>query len=170
VTNPDSAILILTFQPFLVSLVHTALSFQVDTTFKRVRGDLNEWEITIFYTGTNRSTCRSGYQLSAVLTRSNFVVVTIGRAYTNRANREYYHMLFDEVQKTVLSITSKPLRFKRLSLGDNLLAMGLDLEAAQVLGAGDSFLPTNEPEYNNIHTNEPDCPVLHLKSMLSQFI
>jgi hypothetical protein len=61
VTNPDGAILILTFQPFLASLVHTALSFQVDTTFKRVRGELNEWEVTIFHTGTNRSTCRSDY-------------------------------------------------------------------------------------------------------------
>jgi len=68
VTNPDGAILILTFQPFLVSLVHTALSFQVDTTFKRVRSELNEWEVTIFLTGTNRSTCRSDYYKGVVLT------------------------------------------------------------------------------------------------------
>lgn len=52
--TPDGAILILTFQPFLASLVHEALSFQVDTTFKRVHGELNEWEIVIFYPGTNR--------------------------------------------------------------------------------------------------------------------
>jgi len=51
---PDGAILILTFQPFLATLVHEALSFQVDTTFKRVRGDLNEWEIVIFHPSTNR--------------------------------------------------------------------------------------------------------------------
>jgi hypothetical protein len=63
-------------------------------------------------------------------------------------------MLYNEVQKTILSITSKPLRFKRLSHGGNILAMGVDLEAAQVLGAGDLYLPTNEPEYSNIHTTE----------------
>jgi hypothetical protein len=90
--------------------------------------------------------------VSMVRLNFDFAVVTIGRAYTNRANREYYHMLFDEAQKSILSITSKPLRFKRLSRGGNLRAMGVDLEAAQVLGAGDSFLPTNQPEYSGIHT------------------
>jgi len=30
--------------------------------------------------------------------------------------------------------------------------MGVDLEAAQVLGARDLFLPTNEPEYSGIDT------------------
>ena len=35
----------------------------------------------------------------------DFTVVTIGCAYTNWANHEYYHMLFDEAQKSILSIT-----------------------------------------------------------------
>ena len=35
------------------------------------------------------------------------------------------------------------------------MAMNVDLEAAQVLGAGDSFLKTNEPEYSGIETNDP---------------
>ena len=49
----------------------------------------------------------------------------------------------------------RPIHFKRLSLGGNILAMNVDLEAAQVLGAADSFLPTNEHEYSGITTNDP---------------
>jgi hypothetical protein len=33
--------------------------------------------------------------------------------------------------------------------------MNVDLEAAQVLGAANSFLPTNEPEYGGISTEDP---------------
>ncbi|TFK36025.1 hypothetical protein BDQ12DRAFT_668164 [Crucibulum laeve] len=38
-----------------------------------------------------------------------------------------------------------------LSEGGNLLSLGVDLKAAQVLRAGDSFLPTNKPGYSNIN-------------------
>jgi hypothetical protein len=31
------------------------------------------------------------------------------------------------------------------------MSVGVDMELAQALGAGDSFLPTNEPEFSNIH-------------------
>jgi len=33
--------------------------------------------------------------------------------------------------------------------------MNVNLEAAQVLGAGDSFLKANEPEYSGIKTDDP---------------
>ena len=33
--------------------------------------------------------------------------------------------------------------------------MNVDLEAVQVLGTVDSFLPMNEPEYSGITTNDP---------------
>lgn len=82
-------------------------------------------------------------------------MVTIGRIYINRADRAHYKILFDEVQKAVQTLTGRPLRFKRLSEGGNLLALNVDLEAAQVLGAGDSFLPTNQPEYSGIDTDDP---------------
>lgn len=71
-------------------------------------------------------------------------------------DREQYKAIFDELQRLTLKLTGKPLRFKRLSKGGNLLTLGVDLEAAQVLGAGDSFLPTNEPEYSGIHTTKSE--------------
>lgn len=48
-------------------------------------------------------------------------------------------------------VTERPLKLKRLSKGGTLLSIGVDMELAQALGAGDSFLPTNEPLYSKIH-------------------
>ena len=53
-------------------------------------------------------------------------------------------------------LTGQKLRLKWLSKGGTLLSIGVDLELAQVLGAGDSFLPTNEPEFSGITTKEPE--------------
>ena len=48
-------------------------------------------------------------------------------------------------------LTGNPLRLKRLSKNGTLISIGVDMELAQALGAGDSFLPTNEPGFSNIH-------------------
>jgi hypothetical protein len=76
--------------------------------------------------------------------------------YTNGADRPHYKALFDELQKVIFRLTSKHLRFKRFTPGGNHSTMGVDMEAAQVQGASDSFLLTNEPEYSGITTNDPD--------------
>lgn len=82
-------------------------------------------------------------------------VVTIGQVYINAADCTHYKLLFDEVQKAVQSFMSCPPRFKRLSPDGNILALNVDLEAAQVLRAGNSFMPTNVPEYSGIDTEDP---------------
>jgi hypothetical protein len=43
-----------------------------------------------------------------------------------------------------------------LSKDGTLLSIGVDLELTQVFGAGDSFLPTNEPDFSGIITGEPE--------------
>ena len=45
----NGGILIFTFLSRLLALIHKALTIQVDTTFKRTAGDINEWEIVIWY-------------------------------------------------------------------------------------------------------------------------
>lgn len=86
---------------------------------------------------------------------SSTIALSIGRIYINRADCLHYKVLFDELQKVTLALTGKPLRFKQLTPGGNLIALGVDLEAAQVQGAGLSFLPTNVPEYSMITTTDP---------------
>ncbi|KAF9489003.1 hypothetical protein BDN71DRAFT_1512533 [Pleurotus eryngii] len=136
-TTEAGGILVFTFVPFLLSLIHDTVSFQVDTTFKHTVGDLKEIEFTIWFAPVLRA-------------------VTIARVYSDRSTRKQYQAVFDGIQQLTLQHTGKPFCFKRLSEGGNLLTMGVDLEAAQVLGAGDSFLLTNQPAYSGIHTNDPE--------------
>lgn len=53
-TTTEGGMLIFTFNVFLLGLVHDALTIQVDSTFKRMAGDLNEWEIVIWYPHVSR--------------------------------------------------------------------------------------------------------------------
>jgi hypothetical protein len=48
-STEHGGILIFTFLSHLLALIHKALTIQVDTTFKRTAGDINEWEIVIWY-------------------------------------------------------------------------------------------------------------------------
>jgi hypothetical protein len=43
------------------------------------------------------------------------------------------------------------MRLKCLSEGGSLISVGVDMELAQALGAGNLFLSTNEPGFRNIH-------------------
>ncbi|KAJ7775246.1 hypothetical protein B0H14DRAFT_2631856 [Mycena olivaceomarginata] len=97
-------------------------NIQVDTTFGRTLGDLNEWEFVIWYGSVER-------------------ILTVGRVYTDGADHPHYKCLFDELQKHP---------------GENLLTLGVDLEAAQVQGASDSLIPRNVPEYSGITITDPD--------------
>ncbi|KAJ7138794.1 hypothetical protein C8R43DRAFT_1202271 [Mycena crocata] len=135
--TPDGHILIITMVPKLANLVHFTRTIQVDTTFGRTVGSLNEWEFVIWYGSVER-------------------VLTIGRLYTDGSDRPHYKFLFDELQKVIFELTGKHLRFKRFTPGGNLITLGVDMEAAQVQGASDSFLPTNVLEYSGIHTTDPD--------------
>ena len=76
--------------------------------------------------------------------------------YVNKADTDYYAILFDELQEMTLRLTGKPLQFKRLSRDRNLLCMNADMEAAQVLGAARSFMKTNDIAYSGINVTSPE--------------
>ncbi|KAJ7745306.1 hypothetical protein B0H16DRAFT_976979 [Mycena metata] len=78
-------------------------SFEIDTTFKRIAGEMNEWEVVIFFRALQRA-------------------VTIARGYVNGASAKFYERLFDEFQAVKLEITGKPIAFKRFVEGGNLIA------------------------------------------------
>jgi hypothetical protein len=58
--------------------------------------------------------------------------------------------MFDEIQQLAVVLTGKPMCFKCLLPGGNLLVWNTDMEAAAVLGLSQSFHPTNVPAHSNI--------------------
>ncbi|KAG6905554.1 hypothetical protein DXG01_002007, partial [Tephrocybe rancida] len=85
--------LIFTFHPYLLGLVHKAISLFIDTTFKRAVGELKTFA-------------------------------------------------------TQATLEGRPK-------GGTLISFNVDLEIAQVLGCGDSFESTNEPEFSGIPIGTP---------------
>lgn len=55
--------LVVTLNPLLAALVHTAQAIQCDYTFKRVHGDLNECEVVIWNRGTQERKIYLQYSL-----------------------------------------------------------------------------------------------------------
>ncbi|KAJ6503975.1 hypothetical protein C8R45DRAFT_575169 [Mycena sanguinolenta] len=138
VTMPDGGIMILTCLAALMKLLDDpgVTSFETDTTFSRVEGEINEWEVVLFLKALQRA-------------------VTIARAYVNGASTQFYECLFDEFQSVKTELTGKPVAFKRFVKGGNILAMNSDMESAQVLGAARSFFKTNVSEYSGLSYDTP---------------
>ncbi|KAJ6565951.1 hypothetical protein DFH09DRAFT_1472832 [Mycena vulgaris] len=138
VTMPDGRLMILTCLSALMKLLHDTgvTSFETDTTFKRVAGDINEWEVVLFLKSLQRA-------------------VTIARAYINGASTDFYERLYDEFQSIKLETTGKPVAFKRFVPNGNIIAMNSDMEGAQVLGAARSFFKLNNPAYSALSNDTP---------------
>ncbi|KAJ7434188.1 hypothetical protein B0H11DRAFT_1938859 [Mycena galericulata] len=137
-TTPDGGIIILTSVPYLMKLLDDpgVTSFDNDTTYKRVEGEMKEWELTIF---------------AKIVQRAASVV----RAYINRASADFFETLFDELQRVKLQVTGKPMPLKKFVRGGNLLVMNADMEAAQVVGITRSVMKHNDPEYSGIPNDTP---------------
>ncbi|KAJ6500282.1 hypothetical protein DFH09DRAFT_1289819 [Mycena vulgaris] len=135
----DGGVIILTCLASLMRLLDDAgvTSFENDTTFKRIAGEFNEWEVVIFLKALQRA-------------------VTIAGAYINGTSADFYESLYDKFQEVKLELSGKPVGFKRFIEGGNILAMNSDMEAAQVLGAARSLSKLNKDEaYSNLAFDTP---------------
>ncbi|KAF8182217.1 hypothetical protein K438DRAFT_2020970, partial [Mycena galopus ATCC 62051] len=88
-----------------------------DITFKRTKGEFNEWEAVIWYAET-------------------FERLTVVRIYINMATTEAFVHLFDAFFTTVKQVTGKSVRFKVFYEKGNIYSIHFDMEAAQVQGLG----------------------------------
>ncbi|KAJ7130976.1 hypothetical protein C8R46DRAFT_1235973 [Mycena filopes] len=136
--TPDGGLIIFTCFTRLLALLDDpgVTAFEDDTTFKRVEGDMNEWEVVIFLNALERA-------------------ITLARAYINRANTSFFETLFDIFREIKREATGRDIGFARFMPNGNLLVMNADMEAAQALGAAKSLLKTNVPTFSNITTVDP---------------
>ncbi|KAJ7264262.1 hypothetical protein C8J57DRAFT_1718701 [Mycena rebaudengoi] len=131
-------IIIVTFVPFLLKLLDDpgVTSFDGDTTFKGIKGNVNEWELSIFAKLTQRA-------------------ASVLRAYITGASADFFELLFDELQRVKLMVTGKPLPLKAFVPGGNLLVTNVDMDAAQVIGLCRSVMKHNDPNYSGIPNDTP---------------
>ncbi|KAF7327095.1 hypothetical protein MKEN_00285500 [Mycena kentingensis (nom. inval.)] len=127
--------MIVTAVPDLLKLLDDAgvNSFEGDVTYKRVSGDLNEWEGVIYYKPLERA---------ITVTRVNY-----------GASADFFEGMFDQIREVKVAVTGKPIAFERLVPGGNLIAFNSDMDSAQVLGFSRSLIKTNVPEHSGIPAN-----------------
>ncbi|KAJ8514202.1 hypothetical protein ONZ45_g8232 [Pleurotus djamor] len=131
--------------PALARLIHSALYIACDFTFKRVRGELNEWEVALWHRATHQR-------------------VTVARVFSNGQDTEAFTHIFEDFFTAIERATGQPLRFKVFDPAGQLLSINLDMEAAQVKGLGCALicLGMNNPKVSKIHETDPDILVQYV--------
>ncbi|KAJ7464247.1 hypothetical protein B0H11DRAFT_1870607 [Mycena galericulata] len=156
ITTPDGGICIFTCVVFLLKLLDDpgVLAFDDDTTYKRVEGEMNEWEVTVFVKAVLRG--KSPYQSYMCFDLNSYcAAASVVRAYINRASTDFFEQVFDELQRIKLMVTGKPIALKRFVPGGNLLVMNADMDGAQAIGVCRSVMKHNVPEYSKIPNDTP---------------
>ncbi|CAB4428174.1 unnamed protein product [Rhizophagus irregularis] len=101
------------FRDYVKRLVQT---FQIDLSFKRVMGEINEFEINYYSNEHN-------------------LILTFARVFTNRATTIAYQRIFRVLFDLVLQLTGSPPQFKHIhGFGWNCIIADLDYAQAKGLG------------------------------------
>ncbi|KAJ7465620.1 hypothetical protein FB451DRAFT_1487168 [Mycena latifolia] len=134
----------------LLCSIHDLRTLDCDTTFKPIMGEMQIFEINGWLVGINKS-------------------VTVMRVWMELHDRKAYKTVWEEIQRLVLKLTRKQLKFKGLHKGGKILGLNSDMEAAPLLGFADAFVGTVDLEeevlsfvlricYSHYNRGVPDLP------------
>ncbi|KAF8983291.1 hypothetical protein BDQ17DRAFT_1378123 [Cyathus striatus] len=149
----DQAHVVVTLNTYLASFMLDAVWIMVDTTFKVVHGDTNEFKVVIWVGALNRS-------------------LVVGRVWSNSATREAFFNIWNGLFSSVKVVTGKELNFHIFSPSSPLLGVIGDAEGAQAQGFGDMVLARslNKSNQTGIILSDSDSVLLHLwKTCLVHF-
>ncbi|KAJ7734154.1 hypothetical protein DFH07DRAFT_967699 [Mycena maculata] len=113
--------------PKLLRSIHDLCTLDCDTTFKPVAGEMQIFEVNGWLVAINEA-------------------VTVMRLWMEVHDRAAYKTVWEEIQRLVLKLTKKQLKFKGLHKGGKILGLNSDMEAAPLLGFGDAFVATVDLE------------------------
>ncbi|PKY60790.1 hypothetical protein RhiirA4_519938 [Rhizophagus irregularis] len=97
-------------------LIHQLGSIQIDLTFKRVKGNINEFEINSYNT-------------------EHKLILSYARVYTNVTTAEGYQQLFTELFNVIKNLTGQAVKFRHID-GNGIGCIIGDLDPAQAKGLG----------------------------------
>ncbi|KAJ7337368.1 hypothetical protein DFH08DRAFT_252732 [Mycena albidolilacea] len=118
--------LVVTLHPQLAKFIHGVLALAIDYTFKRVEGDMDEWEVVGF---SERFKCR----------------IPFASFYCDRKTKPAFEQLFIELFDAVYRVTGDKFQLRPFYPDANCRIFIMDGEVAQVQGFGE-FLA----QYNTI--------------------
>ncbi|KAJ7911671.1 hypothetical protein B0H13DRAFT_2660420 [Mycena leptocephala] len=135
--DKNSFRLVVTMHPYIARFIHQVLSLSIDYTFKRVEGDMDEWEVAGF--------------LDRFLHR-----LTFASLYCDRQTHPAFAQLFTELFDTVQQVTCEQFKLAPFYPDANCRVVILDGEVPQAQGFADWLSKYNNPEISGIYTLMPD--------------
>ncbi|KAJ7503262.1 hypothetical protein B0H11DRAFT_2222543 [Mycena galericulata] len=128
--------LVVTMHPYIARFIPAILSLNIDYTFKRVEGTMDEWEVTGFLD-------RFKHRL------------TFTSLYCDKQSTESFLQLFTELFDTIRRVTGQPLKLAPFYPDPKCRAVIMDGEVPQALGFGQFLATYNDPEISSIYTRNP---------------
>jgi len=111
-------------------LLRTFDSFEVDTSFKRLkRKDMKEVVFARFVKEQNKSK----YFSNIYKVFTNYLVITLCRVFTTQDTRKGYYLLFKRVSNIVKKLTGYPLYFHPIH-GTGIQAIVMDMDMKECFG------------------------------------
>ncbi|KAJ7268270.1 hypothetical protein C8J57DRAFT_1227989 [Mycena rebaudengoi] len=128
---------LVTMHTGMAPYIHKVLGLQFDFTYKRVDGQMDEWEVVGFIDSLEKRT-------------------TFASLYCDKATRPAFAQLFMEFMDTVEQVTGKQLKLVPFAGPDaTCRAIILDGEVPQAQGLGDWLAIYNDPVKSGITTRDP---------------
>ncbi|KAJ7094163.1 hypothetical protein C8R44DRAFT_749669 [Mycena epipterygia] len=127
--------LVVTMHPQIGMFIHKLLSLNIDYTFKRVKGAMDEWEVVGFLD-------RFKHRL------------TFASLFCDKKSDEAFAQLFAELFDTIKQVTGEALKLQPFFPGANCPTVMLDGDVAQAQGFGEFLVSYNDPEISGIHSRD----------------
>ncbi|KAJ6527308.1 hypothetical protein DFH09DRAFT_1414272 [Mycena vulgaris] len=128
--------LAVTMYPYITMFIHQILSLNIDYTFKRVEGTMDEWEVAGFLD-------RFKHRL------------TFASLYCDTQSTESFGRLFTELFDSIHRVTGERLKLAPFYPDANCRVVTLDGEVPQALGFGNFLAKYNDPEISKIWAQNP---------------
>ncbi|KAJ7129118.1 hypothetical protein C8R46DRAFT_1202508 [Mycena filopes] len=128
--------LVVTMHPQIVMYIHRVLYLVIDYTFKRVEGELDEWEVAAFLDRFNHR-------------------LTFASLYCDTKSPEAFEQLFTELFAAIASFTGETFKLAPFFPDGKCRVIILDGEVAQAQGFGRFLVKYNDPKLSGITTRDP---------------
>ncbi|KAF8137776.1 hypothetical protein K438DRAFT_1639101 [Mycena galopus ATCC 62051] len=134
--------LVVTLHPQIAMFIHQILSLNIDYTFKRVDGKMDEWEVAGM---ADRFKQR----------------ITFASLFCDTKTQEAFSQLFTELFDTVAEVTGKQLKLAPFFPDANCRIVMLDGEVPQALGLGHFLATYNDPQISGINSRNAVALLSH---------